>query len=40
MSVKAFKDRKAFIEYSHDMDDIYEDIEEHNPNKKNIDKIC
>ena len=25
---------KAFIEYSNDMDDIYKDIEEYNPNKK------
>ena len=25
---------KAFIEYSNDMDDIYENIEEYNPNKK------
>ena len=25
---------KAFIEYSNDMDDIYENIEEYNPNKE------
>ena len=25
---------KAFIEYSNDMDDIYKNIEEYNPNKK------
>ena len=25
---------KAFIEYSNDMDDVYENIEEHNPNKE------
>ena len=27
-------DSKAFIEYSNDMDDIYKNIEEYNPNKK------
>ena len=27
-------DFKAFIEYSDDMDDIYKNIEEQNPNKK------
>ena len=27
-------DSKAFIEYSNDMDDICENIEEYNPNKK------
>ena len=27
-------DFKAFIEYSNDMDDIYKNIEEYNPNKK------
>ena len=31
--LKHFKDSKAFIEYSHDMDDAYENIEEHNWNK-------
>ena len=25
---------KAFIEYSNDMNDIYKNIEEYNPNKK------
>ena len=25
---------KRFIEYSNDMDDIYKNIEEYNPNKK------
>ena len=25
---------KAFIEFSNDMDDIYKNIEEYNPNKK------
>ena len=27
-------DSKAFIEYSNDMDPIYKDIEEYNPNKE------
>ena len=27
-------DSKAFIEYSNDLDDIYKDIAEYNPNKK------
>ena len=29
-----FKDSKAFIEYSNNMDHIYKNIEEYNPNKK------
>ena len=29
-----FNDSKAFIEYSYDMDDIYKNIKEYNPNKK------
>ena len=29
-----FNDSKAFIEYSNDMDKIYKNIEEYNPNKK------
>ena len=29
-----FNDFKAFVEYSNDMDDIYKNIEEYNPNKK------
>ena len=29
-----FNDSKAFIEYSNDMDNIYKNIEEYNPNKK------
>ena len=33
-SLKHFNDSKAFIEYSNDMDDIYKNIEEYNPNKK------
>ena len=32
-SLKHLNDSKAFIEYSNDRDDIYEDIEEYNPNK-------
>ena len=33
-SPKHFADSKAFTEYSNDMDDIYKNIKEHNPNKK------
>ena len=33
-SLKYLTDSKAFIEYSNDMDDIYKNIEEYNPNKK------
>ena len=32
--LKHLNDSKAFIEYSNDMDDIYENIEEYNPNEK------
>ena len=32
--IKHFNDSKAFTKYSNDMDDIYKNIEEHNPNKK------
>ena len=32
--LKYFNDFKAFIEYSNDMDDIYKNIEDYNPNKK------
>ena len=32
--LKHFIDSKVFIEYSNDMDDIYKNIEEYNPNKK------
>ena len=32
--LKNLNDSKAFIEYSNDMDDIYKNIEEDNPNKK------
>ena len=34
VGTKRFNDSKAFIEYSSDMDDIYQNIEEYNPNKK------
>ena len=33
-SLKHFNDSKAFIESSNDMDDIYKNIEDYNPNKK------
>ena len=32
--LKYLNDSKAFIKYSNDMDDIYKNIEEYNPNKK------
>ena len=32
--LKNKKDSKAFIEYSNDMHNIYENIEEYNPNKR------
>ena len=32
--LKHLNDSKAFIEYSSDMNDIYKNIEEYNPNKK------
>ena len=36
--IKHLKDSKAYIQYSIDMDDIYKNIEEYNPNK--IQKIA
>ena len=33
-ALKHFNDAKSFTEYSKDMDDIYKNIEEYNPNKK------
>ena len=33
-ALRYFSDSKAFIEYFSDMDDIYENIEEYNPNKR------
>ena len=35
-----FNDSKAFIEYLNDMDDIYKNIEEYNPNKKQKNINC
>ena len=32
--IKYLKDSKAFIEYSNDMDNIYKNIEEYNPNRR------
>ena len=32
--LKYLNNSKAFIEYSNDMDDIYKNVEEYNPNKK------
>ena len=32
--INHFNDSETFIEYSNDMDDIYKNIEEYNPNKK------
>ena len=38
--LKHLNDSIAFIEYSNDMDEIYKNIEEYNPNKKKyIDSI-
>ena len=34
VSLKYFNDPKAFIEYSNDMQDVYKNIEEYNPEKK------
>ena len=34
VGIKHFNDSKAFTEYSNDMDNIYKNIEEYNPNKK------
>ena len=34
IGTKHFNDSKAFIEYSNNLDDIYKNIEEYNPNKK------
>ena len=34
VGTKHFNDSKAFIEYSNEMDGIYKNIEEYNPNKK------
>ena len=37
--LKYLSDSNTFIEYSYDMDDIYKNIEEHNPKKKKKRKI-
>ena len=34
IGLKTFNDSKAFTEYWNDMDDIYKNIKEYNPNKK------
>ena len=34
VGIKHFNDSEAFIEYSNDMDNIYENTEEYNPYKK------
>ena len=34
IGLKNLNDSKAFIEYSNDIDDIYKNVEEYNPNKK------
>ena len=31
---KTFNDSKVFIKYSNNMDDVYKNVEEYNPNKK------
>ena len=33
--LKHFNDPKAFIEYSNDMQDVYKNINEYNPDKEN-----
>ena len=35
VGIDYFNDRKAFIEYSNDMDDVYKNIDEYNPDKEN-----
>ena len=32
--LKEYNNSKAFIQYSNDMDNVYENIEEYNPDKK------
>ena len=34
-ALKHFNDSKAFIEYSNDMQDVYKNIDEYNPDKEN-----
>ena len=38
--LKYLNDSKAFIEYSNDMDDIYKNVEDYNPNKKTKNINC
>ena len=35
IGINHFKDPKAFIEYSNDMDDVYKNIDDYNPDKEN-----
>ena len=35
IAVKHFNDSKAFIEYSNDMRDVFENINDYNPDKEN-----
>ena len=35
VEVKHFNDPKAFIEYSNDMQDVYKNINDYNPDKDN-----
>ena len=35
IGLKHFNDSKAFIEYSNDMQDVYKNIDEYNPDKEN-----
>ena len=35
VGINHFNDPKAFIEYSNDMDDVYKNIDEYNPDKEN-----
>ena len=35
VGLKRFNDPKAFIEYSNDMQDVYKNIDEYNPDKEN-----
>ena len=34
VGIKNFKNLKAFIDYSHTIDDVYENLEDYNPTKK------
>ena len=35
VGINQFKDPKVFIEYSNDMHDVYENIDDYNPDKEN-----